>query len=392
MKKLFILFVLFSLPSSLLAQTKINPVHLPIDSPTIQSNTSQSTLYSNNFQTDNLTLLEDSLRGQSNRLHLLIKAVGDVMPGSDFMDNLPPADFEHLKEYFIQGKPDLVIGNLEGAITDYPKCRKKPQKGKIYAFRIPTHYVTDLKSIGFTLFNLANNHAMDFGQPGWNDTKTNLKKQNILAIGDKNKIEYQEIKGKRIACIGISWLSYHNSIYYQPEQTLSLIHLADSTSDIVILSIHGGSEGEKSLEIPDSNEMMLTEPRGNLYRFCHQAIEAGADLILGHGPHVVRGMKLYQNRLIAFSLGNFLTHGSFNTSGNAQNTLILEVELDEQGQFRQGKIIPMKQKTFGRDKGIPFPDTTATTTHLIRKLCSKIPESGLLISDDGSIHPDSTLR
>ncbi|MBP7460326.1 MAG: CapA family protein [Candidatus Delongbacteria bacterium] len=319
---------------------------------------------------------------------LIIRAVGDVMPGSDFMDDLPRADFSHLRPFLTHNNPDMVMGNLEGAMTTHPECRKKPYKGRIYAFRIPPGYAAELKTAGFTLFSLANNHALDFGNPGLIETHDRLNRQGILTIGEKNQIESVTIRGKRIALIGISWLSYHTSFYYQPEKALDLIRQADSTADIVILSIHGGAEGESVMEIPDSNEMMLTEPRGNLYRFCHSAVEAGADLILGHGPHVVRGMKRIQDRLVAFSLGNFLTHGTFNTTGQNRNTLILEAELDSVGRFMRGQIIPMQQGTYGTIKGVPYPDSSGTTIGLIRELTAGIPSSGLQINDEGSVLPD----
>ena len=89
----------------------------------------------------------------------------------------------------------------------------------------------------------------------------------------------------------------------------------DTTHDIVIVSFHGGAEGSKALHVPYGQETFYGENRGHLREFTHTVIDAGADLVWGHGPHVLRGMEVYKDRLIAYSLGNFATYGRFNTRG-----------------------------------------------------------------------------
>ncbi len=85
--------------------------------------------------------------------------------------------------------------------------------------------------------------------------------------------------------------------------------------DIVIVSFHGGGEGTGFEHVPFKIESYNNEKRGDVHAFAHNAIDAGADLILGNGPHVCRAMELYKNRLIAYSLGNFCTYRSVSVEG-----------------------------------------------------------------------------
>lgn len=120
-----------------------------------------------------------------------------------------------------------------------------------------------------------------------------------------------------------------------------IIRSAKAHSDVVIVSFHGGAEGENALHVTGMKEMFAGENRGNVREFAHQAVEAGADLVIGHGPHVLRAMEVYRKKLIAYSLGNFLTYGMFNLKGPNGTGAILQVRIDsETGGFLSGRIVP----------------------------------------------------
>ncbi len=247
---------------------------------------------------------------------------------------------------------------------------------------MPTNTAKYLREAGFNVVSTANNHARDFGDIGLKHTEEFLNKEGILFTGRKGQYVTIEKKGVKIAVVGFSWHYWANS-YLNEKESIDFIKNLKATHDIVIISVHGGSEGEKAMYIPDTNEYLFSEFRGNLYRFCRVAIDNGADLIIGHGPHVVRGMEIYKDRLIAYSLGNFLTP-AMSTAGNKKYTLILKVELDKSGRFVSGEIVPMKQHDRNIYYGMPYYDEEKTTIKLIQKISREnFKNNALKISDDG---------
>ena len=311
-----------------------------------------------------------------------IKAVGDIMPGTNYPANrLPPdngtAIFNGVKT--ILAGADLLIGNMEGTITDYPTSPKASGKKNVYAFRSPPAYASHFKDAGFDVLNIANNHSGDFYPAGFEDTGRNLLKQGIETVGQKDKIVYKTINGKKTAIIGFSYFSRHNNINNIPE-SVALVKKAVKNSDIVIITFHGGKEGSDATRVPHEMERFLGEYRGDLIAFSHAMIDAGADLILGHGPHVPRALELYRGRLIAYSLGNFLGYRAFRLDGPLGLSLVLSVMIDGEGKFEGGQIYPVKLSA----DGLPFEDRSGESIALIRKLSAlDFPGNGLKISDSG---------
>ncbi|MCB1843069.1 MAG: CapA family protein, partial [Halioglobus sp.] len=124
------------------------------------------------------------------------------------------------------------------------------------------------------------------------------------------------------------------------------------------------------------------EPRGDVVRFARLAIDAGADLVFGHGPHVVRAMELYKDRLIAYSLGNFATYYGISVSDLKGVAPILMAELDYQGRFIEGRIHSTLQV---RPAG-PQPDPAQKAMRLMRDLSqSDVKDQRLVFSSDGSL-------
>jgi len=176
-----------------------------------------------------------------------------------------------------------------------------------------------------------------------------------------------------LAAFGYSENSHHIS---DLENAENVINNLDDKYDIIIVSFHGGAEGRDAVHIKDSTETYLGENRGNVIAFAHTVIDAGADMVIGHGPHVLRAMEIYKNKIIAYSLGNFLTYGNMNISGINGVNIILQAELENStGDFLRGKLISVKQVGYG----IPTLDETREGFHLIKELTSEdIPKPNLL--------------
>jgi 2',3'-cyclic-nucleotide 2'-phosphodiesterase (5'-nucleotidase family) len=152
--------------------------------------------------------------------------------------------------------------------------------------------------------------------------------------------------------------------------------------DIVIVSFHGGAEGSKHQHVPRQVETFLGYNRGNVYEFAHVAIDAGADLVLGHGPHVTRAVELYKDRLIAYSLGNFCTYKRFNLKGPNGVAPILKIWVAKDGSFIKAKVIPVYQD---ENLGTKY-DSTGRVIRILQQLTKEdFPETKLKIDDTGWI-------
>lgn len=286
---------------------------------------------------------------------IVITAVGDVMLGTAFPDEstLPPNDgadlLTEVTPFLKRG--DVVYGNLEGPIIDggdSAKCHGK-KIGTCFAFRVPTRYGKYLKDAGFTAMGLANNHAMDFGLEGRASSRQVLDAMQIAHTGEVGDIARLTVKGRKIAIIAFA--TYPGAYnFLDLDDSLQAIRAAKAESDLVIVGFHGGAEGATHQHVLEGDETFLGEDRGDLRRFTHAAIDAGADLVLGSGPHVVRAMEIYKGKLIAYSLGNFATYGPFNLNAENGLTLVLEAHLASDGTFLRGQAYAVKQEKPGGPK------------------------------------------
>ena len=311
------------------------------------------------------------------------------MLGSPFPNasRMPPSDGKFLLKAVtpIFQAADIAFGNLEGPLADggiSPKCGKG--RPRCFAFRMPTRYAQYLKTAGFDVMSVANNHALDFGDSGRRTTRQTLDRLGIKHTGsDRTRFStaYLTVNGKKIAFIGFA----HNGVSLNVNNlgaARRAVQQADRRADIVVVSFHGGAEGAKAQRTPRKTEMFFGVKRGNLPLFAKTVVDAGADLVLGHGPHVLRGMEIYKNRLIAYSLGNFATYGWFRIDGPTAETLVLEVKIDSEGKFRSGQIHPFVL----RGRGILVPDKTKSAISTIRRLSNlDFPASAPKIGNDGTI-------
>ncbi len=317
---------------------------------------------------------------------LRLRAVGDIMMGTDFPAGyLPPEDGKTVlaQVYEPLQDADITFGNLEGPLCDSGQTNKCKPGQNCYAFRTPTSYGAWLKQAGFDLLSTANNHAEDFGQACRVETEATLDALGIAYSGRPGTLATVEHDGIKVGMIG-----FHTSRtghYLNDHKTAAaLIRALKADHDLVIVSFHGGAEGSRNLHVPDKMETFYGEQRGHLRKFARVAIEAGADIILGHGPHVPRGMELVDGHLVVYSLGNFATYGRFNLSGHLSTSMILEATLDHEGKLVSGKILPIRLE----GEGIPAADAKNTAVDLMRSLSTEdFGDRAPVIAKDGTFAP-----
>ncbi|MDD3804375.1 MAG: CapA family protein [bacterium] len=271
---------------------------------------------------------------------ITIAAVGDIVMGNTYpYDNLPPEDGKRLFDpaETILSSADIAMGNLECALLDKGALVKNVVEGKSYAFKTPEKYGLNLRNAGFDVLNIANNHIRDFGEKGLLRTREILDSLGIKHTGFLNETAFFKKDSMKVAVMGFSSYPGMNNILCPDVSFQEIRELSDS-GYIVIVTFHGGMEGKNACHVFDTVEYMYGELRGNIYRFCRDAVDAGADAVIGHGPHVPRGIELYKGRLIAYSLGNFLTYAGININGINGYAPILEITLNEKGEFETGKI------------------------------------------------------
>lgn len=318
-----------------------------------------------------------------------VAAVGDIMLGSTYPETapLPPEDGANILAEVtpILTAADLTFGNLEGPMLEggaTAKCSDEAARaGRCYAFRVPTRYGAHLKKAGFDVMSLANNHVMDFGLEGRASAAKVLDELGIAHSGAPGDVARLTVRGRKVAVIAFATYPHSHNLLDLEAARAAVSELV-STSDIVVVSFHGGAEGARYQHVAQGSEMFYGENRGDLREFSRAMIDAGADLIIGHGPHVMRGLEIYKGRLIAYSLGNFATYGSFNLAGPNGLAAILEVKLACDGTFLGGRLHPVKQIK----PGGPLLDAEAGVLPLVRQLSQEdFGASAALISEKGEV-------
>lgn len=311
--------------------------------------------------------------------------VGDIMMGTNYPNEnrLPPNNAKSLManvKHVLQDA-DITMGNLEGVLLDEggtPKGCRNPDV--CYVFRSPTSFAENLAEAGFDIMSLANNHAGDFGDTGRKSSMMTLDSLGIRYAGLISKpyilFEKENVKYGFAAFAPNSGCASINDI---PAARATIAHL-DSLADVVIVSFHGGAEGSKYEHVPRKHELFVGEDRGDVYKFAHSLIDAGADIVFGHGPHVTRAIEVYNNRFIAYSLGNFCTYGGFNLSGVNGWAPIVKVFTNAEGEFYKAKITPIYQTPMS-----PVNiDLQGRVIKRMRELTLEdFPETPITIDDEG---------
>lgn len=316
--------------------------------------------------------------------NIKIAAVGDIMLGSDYPHNrLPAGDASLLQPVAsVLSQADLTFGNLEGVLQDGGEPVKRcSNPNSCYLFRTPTRYAQHLQQAGFDVLSLANNHARDFGEKGRDSSMASLEKYGMAHSGRDGDVASITVNGVRVGIIAFA--PYHGSNNMLAlESVKKRVQELDAEHDIVLVSFHGGAEGSGKTRIPFEREYYHNEDRGDVVKFAHMVIEAGADLVIGHGPHVPRAVELYRDRLIAYSLGNFATYWGIKISGTNGLAPILTAELDASGKFVEGKIVSARQI---RPDGTVQDDRHAAARMISELTKADFPDTPLIIDDRGNI-------
>lgn len=317
-----------------------------------------------------------------------LMGVGDMMLGTNYpaASYLPPQGGATMLAAVRDTlrSADITFGNLEGTILDQggtPKRCNNPSA--CYVFRSPESYVQHFVDAGFDFLSIANNHSGDFGAAGRKTTKAVLKSAGIAYAGLAGTDEYAIVE-KDGMTYGMCAFSpnWGTSSIHDLGKARQIVSTLEEKCNVVIVSFHGGAEGAKHQHVPKRKETYYGENRGDVHQFAHAVVDAGADVVFGHGPHVTRAMELYKDRLICYSLGNFCTYGRFNLRGEAGIAPIVKVEVDSTGTFLSGQAIPIYQQKAHGPKIDPQKRAIST---LIRLTKADFPNTPLEIGADGTL-------
>ena len=233
-----------------------------------------------------------------------ISAVGDCTLGVDSRYNNKFNQYyaQNGAAYFLKMvKPvfeedQITIANLEGTLTT-----SRQRARKTFTFKGPAKYTKILTEGSVEVVNLANNHTMDFGKKGFTDTQKALKQAGIPYCIDST-IAWQTVEDARVAVLGF----HHKSASFVRKQ----IQAAEKAgADIIIVNFHWGIERDTTANAAEK-------------KLGYAAIDAGADLVLGHHPHILQGIEKYRDRFICYSLGNFCFGGNSNPAD--KDTMIFQ--------------------------------------------------------------------
>ena len=340
--------------------------------------TSKKAVSSENIQrAENASDLKDAERKNSskNPLRLVISTVGDCTLGTDenfdYSTSLNSVYESNGKEYFFQNvrsvfeKDDLTIANAEGTFTT-----STSREDKLFAFKADPEYAQIFSSSSVEAVTLANNHSHDYGEQSYEDTKTALDSAGVTHFG-YDETAVLEIKGVKVGLVGIYELSDHMERTTQLKENIAKVK--KDGAQLIITVFHWGTEKEIS---PDNNQTQLGR----------MAIDEGADLVVGHHPHVLQGIEKYKGKYIVYSLGNFCFGG--NSYPSDMDTMIFQqtFTIDSSGVQPDGQIhvIPC---SISSASGYNTYQPTPAQGSEAERILTKINERSQLIEGEGVILP-----
>ncbi len=280
--------------------------------------------------------------------------------------------------------PDVMIGNLEGTLTDVAGSSKcGAGSTDCVAFRAPPAYGRLFAQAGYDVLSLANNHAHDHGEAGLAQTRQVVRANGMLTTGGPDEIAVTTVRGVRVAVVGFApygWAAPLND----PAVVGSLVRRAAARADIVVVVFHGGAEGGDALHVPAGRETAFGEDRGDLRAFARTAVAAGADAVLGAGPHVVRGAEVVAGRPVAYSVGNLVGYRVLSTAGVLGTTAIVQLTFRADGSWVGGLLRPTRQV----QPGYPEPDPDRAAITLVRRLSTEdFGPTAMRVGADGTLRP-----
>lgn len=325
---------------------------------------------------------EDSLEHSDT---LTLALVGDIMLGTTYPHvTIAPNDARDIfagPDSLLQAA-DIACGNLEGVLANSGHARKTPGAKGSFSFLMPTRLSQRLVDAGFDFVSIANNHVFDFSDAGRQSTMHTLDSVGISYSGNETcRGVIKQVRGMKVGLC-----AWGHSLGTQHHTDTALVHhVIDSLKskcDVVVVSFHGGNEGSAARHLPDEEEWAWGENRGHLRVFTHQCIDWGADVVFGHGPHVVRAMEVYKGRFIAYSLGNFCTPSGMGVAGLTGYAPLVSLRVKSTGEMIDGHIHGfIQQPNVG-----PLPDKKGIVVKEIASLSREdFPGNKLTIADDGKL-------
>ena len=324
-----------------------------------------------------------------------IIGVGDMMIGSDYpaeyldprvIDGGDPAAILGQEMTALFKSADVTFGNFEGTMHTSIEGAKACGNPKVcYTFRSPPFHAAYIRKAGFNMLSNANNHSRDFGEAARAVTFKNLTSAGFAVSGADTPETRFGIHTMKDGTKAVLVAFGHNPGLMKVQELArvrSLVQEAGTKGDIVIVSCHIGAEGRTQSRVTRATEMFLGEDRGNPFSFARTAIDAGADAVFCHGPHIARAVEVYKSRFIAYSLGNFWTYGSFNLRDENGLAPIADIRVAKDGALLSARIVSARQ-----DKpGGPYLDNKNAAAKQIAMLTARdFPETGVSVSADGEI-------
>jgi hypothetical protein len=211
--------------------------------------------------------------------------------------------------------------------------------------------------------NMANNHSHDYGHSGILATLAALRGAHLAQTGLRGEITVRRVAGTRIAFLGFAPYPWTSDLLDIPAAR-QLVRKARRRARVVVVIIHAGAEGAGALHTPRGTEFAFGENRGDARRFAHAVVDAGATLVLGSGPHVIRGLDCYRHRLIAYSLGDFVGYRTLAIGGVLSLSAILRVTLSSDGRVVSARWRPVTLVA----PGVPRRDGSGASIRLVARL------------------------
>jgi poly-gamma-glutamate capsule biosynthesis protein CapA/YwtB (metallophosphatase superfamily) len=282
---------------------------------------------------------------------------------------------------------DVVLLNVEGAIGQGPAPQKCPKGStSCFAFRQPPSTARALRRLADSaavVGNVANNHARDAGDDGFRISLGYLTRAGVLVTGaDTLATAVPTRRGDTIAVLGF-YTSMESPDARDLEAVRRHVRRAVEQFGTVVVTMHLGAEGPDAQRTANATEIFLGKiDRGNPVAFADAALDAGATLVIGHGPHVLRAAEWRGDRLVLYSLGNLLTYGPFRLIEPMNRGAVACVEIDSARHVRSARLAPTVQLA----AGILRADSTARAATLVDSLSAlDFPESGVLVGADGTL-------
>jgi Bacterial capsule synthesis protein PGA_cap len=296
----------------------------------------------------------------------------------------PPGGAQALLAHVVGSlRSDFTVGNLETTLGSGGSGKCGAGSTNCYSFQAPASTAFALKRAGFAAVNLANNHSNDYGAEGQAQTTAALRAAHLPYTGRPGMTTYVTVKRVKLALLGFAPYDYDDDLLHIAAAA-ARVRKAAAKADLVVVFIHAGAEGAEHQHMRSGMEMYLGEPRGDSMRFAHAVVTAGADLVLGSGPHVLRAMEWYRGRLIAYSLGNFTGYHTLGIGPATSVSGILHVTLGSDGSFIRGRLIPVRLV----GTGTPMLDRERTAIATLNALArGDFPRTGVRLSPTGRLQP-----